>query len=521
MKIKRALEKFAYETFRPHSRKEYSDLFLRGKGGEAAYPWFWARFLMFSFSAFALVCLGYSLNGWEISVVYFTGGIFADLTFLVLLYELYPKCDVPFALPFLAFFAGGVLSSFFSDAIYAVYRCETPYLQQLWTAFTEETSKAAVTLILLAALKKRNPYFCFLIGAAVGGGYSAFENMGYMDRYYTLSALMPVGIFRAMGTPFSHAAWAALFGWSVSQKGCFKTVRPYLAYAFCFTMHFFVNFPLIPFFAEWRGYPISALTGVITLAAATVVAYRARKELCPAPTEEGFAPTVNGERDLRKRRAFICNVLAACAVTAFSLALLGPTCVYGGTRNYVVRNFGTFAETAAFAQSGYDLRPDFNRQYAEYADVSENYSYTFTDGELTSAVQREQYGEYFYLFTYGYVERKPVNAGEVGETVRLWELRSVTLELGEDTYRAALFADLSRQADEYGRYPRLGLFMINPALLSVYADGDGYACRVSGRTEIRLTESVAYTLVFVSFAAGCAGGYAALKIKSRRERYVE
>lgn len=523
--IKTALKQFAYQTFRPHSKEEYKELFRRGgEGPNTVYPWFWARFLLFGFLAFSLMGLGYDLNGWAKTAVVLFGGILADLTFVILLYELYPKKDIPLYIPVLTLFLGGAASLLISNIIYGAAQLRAPFVQQLWTAFVEETAKGAIIIVLLAFFKKRSPYFCLLIGAAVGGGYSAFENMGYME-FGVLSHSMLTGLVRGLGTPFSHAAWAALFGLSLCPQKCHRTVWPYAAYAFGFTMHFFVNFPLMDMFAGWKGYPISALTGVITFAAFVYVTVKVRKNYAAysdgkRPVFEAY-PRVNleGHKHISALRPqFKANLAAACAIFCFAASLLGPTCVYGGYRTTRIVQFGDFASAAALAQQGYELTPDFNRPFAVYGDLTQNYSYTVVEGELVSAVQREQYGDYSYLFGYDLVTAV-YPEGEEGEPaeVRLWELTAVWLERDNGYRYAQIFYDLSAEPDAYGRYPLMGLFIMNPSVIYVTQSESGYNVAVSQRVEIRLVESVVYSAVFFAASAASLAAYITIKIKSRRE----
>lgn len=587
MRFKNALKRFAYETFRPHSKEEYAELFSRGHGGEerTPYPWFYARVLLIGLLLFTVLCVGYSLSKLNFLMVAAAGGFFADLTFIVLLVEIYPKRDLPLITPVLALFAGGVLSSAFIYILYGIASYSTPFAEQAWTAFVEETGKALTTIIILLIVKKRNPFACFIIGAAVGGGYSAFENMWYMYTHgfgwSGLSQAIETGLWRALGTPFSHAAWAGLFGWALAGERPWLSWKPYAMYAFGYTMHFFVNFPLMSQFENWGGYAISAVTGVLSIALMIFIIVKSRRELAgfspqPEPIEpfspHGFPKSggayhkingayaeIDGEGaicfpDFGAKYKFIANVLAAAAIFCFAFSLLGPTCVFGGYVNYKTYYYENWQDVLSLVQGGRDINPDYDREYVEYEDLSQNYSYTWTDGELISATQRERYGNYYFRFTYGYSvnyntfededgnffvwvngEIIPIESedGELPESVRIWKLQSVALELNEYLYypRAiikstnSLYTKYSEESSpdsppatrEVYRY-----YLINSSVTYVNMRDDGIIeVDLQDHVPIRETESVVFFMAFFAAFLGCGVAYIVYKIKIRRIENVE
>lgn len=582
MRFKYALKKFVYETFRPHSMDEYAELFSRGHGGneKTPYPWFYARVLLISLLLFTLICVGYSASNLNFLMVTAAGAFFADLTFIVLLVEIYPKRDLPLLTPVLALFGGGILSSSFIYVLYGIASFSQPYIDQAWTAFVEETGKALATIIIILIAKKRNPFACFIIGAAVGGGYSAFENMWFMYTYgfgwQGLSQAIETGLWRALGTPFSHAAWAGLFGWALGGQEPWRSWKPYATYAFGYTMHFFVNFPLMEQFAEWKGYPISAITGILSIAVMIFTIAKCRRSLagnynsyddyntesfgftrlrkyhkikingayskvCTQSFDSGVEqpPILSGE----VKNRFIANVFAAAAILCFSFTLLGPTCIFGGYVNYSENYYDKWEDVLPILQSGCNLIPDYNREYVEYSDLSENYSYTWTDGELTSVVQRQQYDAYYYRFTYGYVEydvrfmekfadedgRLYViikgeiyyldEAGNEMQTmVRVWELKNLALELNNTVYYPRVLNDY--YSNSYPTYSpdaesvSYRYFLLNSSVmyLSVLPDGT-FELDLRDRVPIRMVESVVFSSVFFAAFIGCGIAYIVYKKK--------
>lgn len=414
--IKEGLQKFAYETFRPRTREDYDELFTRGRDEQtpAPYPWFYARVLLASFLIFSFSAIGYSMSRLGFPAVMYAGGIMADLTFIVFLAELYPKRDLPLLTPLAALFVGGIVSSGIIYIFYGILSVRAPYASQAWTAFVEETGKAVTVIALLAILKKRNPFFCFIIGAAVGGGYSAFENMWYMYSGGLVAAAGPSnGIFtaliRALGTPFSHAAWSGLFGWSLSGDKPYKKWQPYVIFAFNYAMHFFVNFPLMSAYKGWNGYLISAFTGILTLALMIFVLATCKKQHHVTPVLpnllHGYAHTVKVNNKSAswgtERLGFTANLLAACALTALGFAMLGPTCVFGGYTNHRTYYYDDVQSALLAAEGGRLFLPDFQRPYVQYDNPDENFYYSVQEGKMVTVIQKQQYGDYFYRFQYG------------------------------------------------------------------------------------------------------------------------
>lgn len=595
MRFKNALKRFAYETFRPHSKEEYAELFSRGHGGDekTPYPWFYARVLLISLLLFTVLCVAYSLSYINFFMVAATGGFFADLAFIILLVEIYPKRDLPLLTPIAVFFAGGILSSSLIYILYGIANFSAPYAAQAWTAFVEETGKALTIIIVLLIVKKRNPFVCFIIGAAVGGGYSAFENMWriYTQGYITggLSEAINIGLWRAMGTPFSHAAWAGLFGWALAFKNSLKgwnprkpwvkklfdwafagektwlSWKPYAAYAFGYVMHFFVNFPEMAQFKVWYGYAISAATGVLSISLIIYLIVQSRSQIVGRQAEsmvelpDGY-PKINGTytKTGKKRQyaagdcsknAFIANALAAAAIFCFSLTLLGPTCVFGGYTNYSTSYYDNWQDVLNIVQAGREFNPDYEREYVDYADLSANYSYVWTDGELSTVVQRQQYGHYFYRYTYGYttynvtylvkyededgnlyvkirgkdIPLKRNEDGELLDSVRVWEIKSVELELNGGVYYPHTFIDYSKNdgtassVDAPAASTTYRYFLLNSSVITVSMSTDGtYEVIFRDSVPIRMTESVVFSAVFFAAFIGCGVAYVIFKKKIKK-----
>lgn len=565
MRFIEALKKFAYETFKPRSREEYAELFARGGGGEAmcSYPWLYFRAFLLFVLIFCVLCVCYSLSFINLFTLAFAGGIFGDLTFIILLYELYPGRDMHVFTPVAALLLGGLISTGYTTLLYSA-GVRAPFAEQAYTAFVEETGKALSTVLILLVLKKRSPMCCFIIGAAVGGGYSAFENMWYMyadglayGGAANLSNAIQTALWRSLGTPFSHAAWAGMFGWAVSGPKPYKKWQPYAVFAFNYVMHFFVNFPLIPMFAGWRGYPISAITGVLTIVLSAYIIIISRRAEAGATglgtikNSTYYAQNygrihINGEEygvGGAEKFSLAANALAMAAIFCLSLTLLGPTCVYGGIARYKTYSFGSFGEVKLFAQNGLELAHDETRAMRDYGDLSQNYAYTYEDGRVTSVTQREEYGGYTYSYEYANVkythfymdesgryfvvsEGKQVfvegENGQPPEEAYLWELDWVWVEIdGVPYYRRSLQTGQKYlPVDEHTAIVTAEnvyyYFLLNPNVSGIgqAADG-GFSARVREDVPVRLVESIVFTVIFGAAAAACGAGYIINKKKAR------
>lgn len=529
MTIKSVLGKFAYETFRTRSGSDYSEIFTRGRGeeGKSPYPWLYARVFLCCFLLFCFVCLAYSVSELNFPEAIVTGGVLLDITFIVLLFELYPGRDMPLILPLSVFFVGGALASALSNLLYGILNVSQPYAEEAWISFNEETCKAAVTVALVVLLGKRNPFYCFIIGAAVGGGFSAYENMWFMytDGFYYMNGLsmaMQSALWRALGTPFSHAAWAGLFGWALSFSKPWKNIRCYGVYLFNLVMHFFVDFPLMQEFAGWKGYPISAISGLLTFAFMLCVLVRLRGGKRPQGGEYVVRyPRINCEALPEEKRwsadyGILKNACGWLFLFLAGLTSLGPTCVFGGYSSYRTVEFQDWNSCLNALHGGRYIEFDPARPYEELDDISLNYSYTVQEGELFGVVQREQFGDYFVLYSYEY----ETSEGEDGEQMRAMELKNVKLAIDEAEYNMrVLYVDgdgyMDVEPQKYYYFDIAGYYG-----LYGYPDGAFYA-RIAERTPVRATLSVVYTAVCGAFCIGAGAAYLYFKNKQRRYENVK
>lgn len=456
MRLGGEIKRFFFETFRPHGEREYAEFFSRGKGesGAPAYPWFYSRVFLFGlvFYSVAYLCYAIEGNGGDLFPSVLTGGFFADITLLTLVYELYPRRDISYAPLLVALIAGGLVCALISQSIYNVYDPHTYNFGTLvYVAAVEEFSKSAVVVIAFLLLGKKQPFFCLLLGLAVGGGFSSLENCWYIfgggyNFVSTQRLSMEMAIFRAGGAAFSHAAWCGAFGFWLSQKGKFHW-RAVLSYAVNAALHFLINFPLVPMFAGWRGYPVSIVAGILSFASLAYSVYLSRREVTG-----GFAP-----RPAFCKPKFISNVIAAASMCMLVLCSFGLSHVIADAKVSPYLYFSSYDDCRAYIQNGYDFYPDFDREFVFYEDLSQNYSYTITEGKLVSATQKQTYGDYTYRFTYSIY----YGADETPHALR----SSVAVEYGSGVIYSQSFYD--------ARNIQRHFFNMNKNVASLGATDDG------------------------------------------------
>ena len=525
MKFTAILKNIAYEGFRPHSKAEYAELFTRGGKSQscARYPWFYARVWLVCLAAFAISVIGYSVSALNASTVIAVGATFGNIGLIVLFFELYPDRDLSLITLLAVVLLGGVAAGGVSQALYAAKSYYmVPYVAQAWTAFVEEISKAVVTVIMLVILKRRNPFFCFLIGAAVGTGYSMFEDMWYIytdavgfATLFVHSAVLQA-VVRSFGAPFSHAAWAAAFGWAISFKKPWTNFRPYAVFAGNMALHFFINFPLIGTFSGWRGYPISIVCGLIALAFEIYLIIKLRRyhNAADGETAESVPPEINGESDTVSK-GLCANVVFAVALTLALSFVFAASWLYRGNSNYTYVTFDDWQTCVEYVQNGEVFTPDFDREVIYYNDDTEifnrNYSVTVREGRIVEVTQRQRYGLFNYRFRYGYVQHIVIDdkTGDVN-TETVWELISVGVE-----YFGSLYLSTAINVEGYGR---VRMFIVNEAVAYVYSDSQNRPVVAFNNPH---REGIVPAVAFITAAGGVliagTAGYFIIK-KTRRNK---
>lgn len=207
---------------------EYAELLTRGirgrKGVNKKYPWAYCRLfaLLFVLLAVFLLIVRFTYNELFAPTIIVLSSTCFNLSFLMLLYELYPKRDLSFLAVLLALLIGGTVANVVSQILFDVFPLENKWLAAVLTGFFEELPKAAATLAVLIAAKNRSPLAGFIFGAAVGCGFSIVEDMGYIfvsaNEFSSLNLTTVIEIAFSRGaTAFcTHILWTGAVGWALN-----------------------------------------------------------------------------------------------------------------------------------------------------------------------------------------------------------------------------------------------------------------------------------------------------------------
>lgn len=228
MGVRGKISYFFRQTFRRHSGAEYSELFTRGmrggKGINRKYPWAYLRLfgLLFILLAVYILVVRFTSNGLYLPTITAVAGICFNLPFLVLLYELYPHRDLTLMTVFLAALLGGAGSHVVAQILFNLIPAPNAWLKAVMSGFFEELPKAVAVVLVIVGARRRSPLAGFVLGAAVGCGFSIVEDMGYI---FTLSNQLPVmnltsiitiSLTRGLTAFCTHILWSAAIGWVYS-----------------------------------------------------------------------------------------------------------------------------------------------------------------------------------------------------------------------------------------------------------------------------------------------------------------
>ena len=285
-KIKNAaghVKYFALQTLRRHTKLEYSELLTRGmrstKGVNRAYPWAYFRLFVMLFILYAVFLLIMRFTGNELFAPAVTtlAAVMFNLPFLCLMFELYPKRDLSFISVLFALLVGGTAACVICQTLFYSFPPKNEWMRAVYAGFFEELAKAAVTVIAIAFSKKRSPLAGFLIGAAVGCGFSIVEDMGYIFVLsnelpaMNLTTIINVSISRGFTAFCTHTLWTAFVGWAYSHfnRHLYNVFNYIVLIAVC-GLHICWDLPLA---YTAQALVCSACVAVSAIAAIIIVAY--------------------------------------------------------------------------------------------------------------------------------------------------------------------------------------------------------------------------------------------------------
>ncbi len=220
---------FFRQTFRHHTGAEYSELLTRGlhddKGVNRKYPWAYVRVFTIAlilFAVFVLIARFVSQSAAELfaPTIIVLAAVCVNLPFLIFLYELYPERDLSFITVCIVMLFGGAGAHIVAQILFDLFPVSDAWLKAIISGFFEELPKAASAIICILIARKRSPLAGFVLGAAVGCGFSIAEDMGYIFvetnglPIMNLNTIITVAAERGITALCTHTLWTAAIGWS-------------------------------------------------------------------------------------------------------------------------------------------------------------------------------------------------------------------------------------------------------------------------------------------------------------------
>jgi RsiW-degrading membrane proteinase PrsW (M82 family) len=175
------------------------------------------------------------------------GAFLIPVAYVTYLYESEALHDVPVPTLALTFFYGGVLGTIAAQILEQRLVAGAPLVAALAIGFSEEVAKLLGVIWLAGRVELTPPRYGFVIGAAAGMGFAAFETMGYGFTFLiasrgSLDVLGEVLFTRGLLSPMAHGAWTALVVGVFWQERRRPTARVLIAFALAVVLHALWNF---------------------------------------------------------------------------------------------------------------------------------------------------------------------------------------------------------------------------------------------------------------------------------------
>jgi RsiW-degrading membrane proteinase PrsW (M82 family) len=179
----------------------------------------WAR-LLFTGLALWIACLVVTLltgNANLVPTLILLGSFVVPVAVMMWAYQRWHDRHLTAELLVSAFIGGGVLGILAASLLESYLLHPSPGLF-LGVGLIEEAAKLCALVVITRHLPYRHARDGFVIGAAVGLGFAAFETAGYAFNAVltvqglSLSALVQTELVRGILTPFGHGLWTAILG---------------------------------------------------------------------------------------------------------------------------------------------------------------------------------------------------------------------------------------------------------------------------------------------------------------------
>lgn len=524
LSLRQRLSKFFKETFRARDKNDYKEFFTRGLRGQESrakteYAWMYVRVFVLLFVLFNLVAflIAFAENGIAYPMLYFLGGAFMNLTVAVFIYELNPERNMSFVMFILIMIVGTAAADFIAIMGYCVYYPENEWLATLWTAVLEELSKAIPAILAVIILKRRSPMLGFIIGAAIGAGFSITEDMGYIAYSWGVYGMVDTSIERALTAVCTHTLWTAVIGWAFCKFKC----RPYdlrflLVVLSSILLHFVWDMPVEFIFA--------VLPTALCVIAAIVFSFKVVKKECKSYREAEAAsgiqlaiPIPENKCIVQPKRGTLYSKTAnlVATVTAVLVGILFISWCYAPV-DYVEfeERFKTEEEFIEFVQGDKNFIADWDKQFDYNAPVSDFDYCIIVDGKFVYAtvnVEAEDGNIYSYYFEF-------YKDGETDETVS--RVTSIAVNVGEDErYWLARIAVPEAETPEGITYRYVDYVIVNAYSCYYDTDTQEFVALVDWYSDH--TAEIVVSAVAVGVLLVGAVTFTVLKIKSKKLRRKE
>ncbi|MCH5142243.1 MAG: PrsW family intramembrane metalloprotease [Clostridiales bacterium] len=517
---------FIKETFRARTKREYKEFFTRGMRGNESkekleHGWMYVRVFALSFVLFALIAflIDFSENGIAVPTLYLLGGAFMNLTVAVFIYELNPERNLSFVLFILILMLGAIAADFITMFGYYFLYPENEWLSTLWTAVLEESAKAIPVIVVILIFKKRSPMLGFIIGAAIGAGFSITEDMGYIYAYSYggVFRMVEISVERAWTAVCTHTLWTAVIGWAFCKFKCRPYDLRFLAVALSsIAMHFLWD---IPIEVDLHVLP-TILCVVAAIVFSAVVLKKERKpyrqtavmgdvQLVIPVTEDRSRVTAKIAKRWSDSANFIAALTAVLVAITFILWCFAPV-------DYVdiSQRFKSEEEFIEFVQGDKTFLAKWDKEFDYDTPFSEIDSYWKTNDLYAYAVvtvKEEDGNNYRYSF-------ELYNNIETGESSG--SVMSISVNDGEKWYNICRLKIPDAVTSEGIEYRYVTYINVNNFYYCYYnADSEEFVAVLDWYTDDTAE------IVISSFAAGIfligVAAFIAFKIKSKKIRRKE
>lgn len=224
--VKISLRSFFSEVFKKHTQTEAEEIFIVGTpkttpsiesvSAQEVHPWLFSRVFVFVLllSALLYVLLNVSGQTAMFIVMLIFIGVAVPVSALVLFFESNALKSVSFYQVIKIALIGGILSLIVTMIAITLFGQSDSHdiglVDALLIGLREEAAKVLVAAYFVYRMKPKTIFEGLLIGAAVGTGFSAFENIQYIINGLNDGGGIASAFARTMSSVSDHTEWCAI-----------------------------------------------------------------------------------------------------------------------------------------------------------------------------------------------------------------------------------------------------------------------------------------------------------------------